>query len=227
MAATTHPSPDPGAGPDVPPGGPGAPERLARFDVAERALHWVSATLFGVLILTAVPLYVGSVADLVGRRELIARVHLWAGLALPAPLLLAVAGPWGAALRRDLRRVNRWSEGEMAWLRSLGRDPFTRLGKFNPGQKLNAAFTGGVIAVMLASGAVMQWNRPFPDGWRTGATFVHDVVATAFVIVVVGHVAFAVTHRDALRSMVRGWVSAVWARRHAPAWLDEVEAGEP
>jgi cytochrome b subunit of formate dehydrogenase len=31
----------------------------------------------------------------------------------------------------------------------------------------------------------------------------------------------AVTHRDALRSIFRGWVSESWAKRHASGWLKE------
>jgi len=34
--------------------------------------------------------------------------------------------------------------------------------QFNPGQKLNAAFTGAAIVVMLATGSVMQWFRALP-----------------------------------------------------------------
>jgi formate dehydrogenase subunit gamma len=60
---------------------------------------------------------------------------------------------------------------------------------------------------------------------RTGATFVHDVFAVAFTVVIVGHISFAVTHPQALRSMVKGWVPAQWARRHAPAW--DVPASPP
>jgi len=92
-------------------------------------------------------------------------------------------------------------------LKRLGRAPMPMLDKFNPGQKLNAAFTGAAIVVMLATGSVMQWFGHFPVSWRTGATFVHDVFAFAVFIVVIGHVAFALTHRDAMRSMIKGWVT--------------------
>ena len=33
-----------------------------------------------------------------------------------------------------------------------------------------------------------------------------------------GQVSFALTHPQALRSIVMGWAPAHWARRHAPAW---------
>jgi len=179
-----------------------------------------------VLMLTAIPLYLGSVSSIIGRRELLAQIHTWTGVALPVPLLLSLAGPWGRRLRADVRRFSRWTDDEVRWLRSFGRDSIVKLGKFNPGQKLNAVFVAGSIVVMLGTGAILRWFAPFPVSWRTGATFVHDVLATAIFIVVAGHVAFALTHRDALVSMVTGRISRRWARRHAPRWLDELAKEE-
>jgi formate dehydrogenase subunit gamma len=163
------------------------------------------------------------VAQLVGRRALLAEIHSWSGVALPVPLLVSLLGPWGRGLRRDVRRLNLWTPDERRWLRSVGRHPVVEPGKFNAGQKLNAAFTGGVIVAMLATGSVMHWYKPFPVDWRTGATFVHDLIAFAVFAVVIGHIGFALTHRDALRSMFRGWVTRRWARVHAPQWVKELE----
>jgi formate dehydrogenase subunit gamma len=197
---------------------------IVRFDLLERATHWATATLFVILMATGLALYFPSVGALVGRRELVAQIHLWAGIALPVPILVALAGPWGRRLRRDLRRINKWTHSEMRWLRTLGGDGGPVTDKFNPGQKLNAIFVGSSIFVMLATGIVLKWFGLFPLNWRTGATLVHDLFALAIFIVVFGHVVFAVTHRDALRSMLRGWVTEGWARRHAPSWLEEEQA---
>jgi len=194
--------------------------RILRFDRVQRGAHWANAVLFGILILTALPLYFGSLAGIVGRRHLVAEIHLWAGIALPVPIVVSLVGPWGARMRRDLRRINMWTREEIQWLRRLGSSS-AMLDKFNPGQKLNAIFTGGAIVVMLATGSVMQWFRFFPLGWRTGATLVHDVLAFTIFFVVLGHIAFALAHRDAFRSMIKGWVTDAWAAGHAAAWLKE------
>jgi formate dehydrogenase subunit gamma len=197
--------------------------RILRFDRVERAAHWGTALLFGILMATALPLYFVQVESIVGRRALIAEIHTWSGVALPIPLIIALAGPWGSRLRRDVRRFNLWTKAEVRWMRSLGTKQLPEPEKFNPGQKLNALFVAGAIVVMLGTGSILKWYRFFPLSWRTGATFVHDVLAMAVFIVVFGHIAFALTHRDALRSMFRGWVTEAWARRHAPAWLKEEE----
>jgi len=195
--------------------------RLLRFDAVQRGAHWADALLFAILMATALALYFGSLGDVIGRRHLVAQIHLWAGIALPVPVIISLIGPWGARMRRDAQRVNRWTRDEIRWLRTFGRTQ-TELDKFNPGQKLNAIFTAGVIVIMLVTGSMLQWFRFFPVSWRTGATFVHDVFAFAIFAVVFGHVAFAISHRDAMRSMIKGWVSEVWAASHAEAWWREL-----
>ena len=90
---------------------------LLRFDRGERTLHWVNATLFGILMLTGAALYAGPISALVGNRELVRTIHVYSGLLLPVPLLLAVLGRRGARLRTDLGRLNRWSRDDARWFR--------------------------------------------------------------------------------------------------------------
>ncbi len=208
MVATTNPSE--------------LPEHVDRFDRVERWAHWANAVLFGIAMATASALYIGSLSALVGRRELVKDIHVISGLALPVPLLVAAVGRWGRAFRRDLARLNRWTRDDLRWLRSWSRDPLVRAGKFNPGQKLNAAFTGGAILLLLATGSIMRWFDPFPLSWRTGATFVHDWIAFFLFITITGHVVYALRDGDALRAMVRGWIPGAWVREHAPLWHEEL-----
>jgi len=206
--------------------------RLERFDGAEQALHWVNAGLFFVLMGTAALLYVGPLSALVGRRELVRYVHVVCGLALPFPFLAARFGPWRQGFVADIRTLARFDDDDRRWVRALGRKKRTkdvRMGKFHPGQKLNAAFTVGAVIVMLATGSIMHWFRLFPVDWRTGSTFVHDWLAITIAIVVIGHIKMALSDPDARRGMTEGWVPTIWARRHRPKWYEEVtgRAAEP
>ena len=194
--------------------------RVLRFDRVQRGAHWANALLFFSLMFTAIPLYFGSFFGIVLPRHLIEMIHLWSGLALPLPIIVSLIGPWGKAMRRDVRRINYWTGEEIRWMRTLGRSRL-EVDKFNPGQKLNAIFVGASILVMLVTGAMLQWFRFFSVPWRSGATFVHDLFAYAIFFVVVGHIVVALTHRDTLRSIFNGWVSRSWAERHAARWLRE------
>jgi formate dehydrogenase subunit gamma len=200
------------------------PPELARFDRVERAAHWSTASLFGVLMLTGAALYAGPISTLVGQREVVRTIHVGAGVLLPVPLLIGLAGRWGRALRRDLHRLGRFDDEDRRWLRRSTRDE-ARLGKFNPGQKLNAAFLGSAIVVMLGTGIVLKWFSLFSLTTRTGATFVHDWVALGIWIAVLGHIMLALRDPDALRGMLHGVVPARWARLHRPRWY-EAETGE-
>ena len=195
---------------------------LDRFDRTERWLHWANATLVGVLVATGAALYWGELSSIVGRRALLKEIHVIAGLCLPVPFLLALIGRRGRALRRDLGVLNRFSPDDIRWLRSRGGDPTVRLGKFNPGQKLNSAFVGAALVTMLATGVVLRFFEPFPLAWRTGATFVHDWTALALGLAITGHIWLAVSDPDALRAMISGTVPARWARQKRPRWYEEL-----
>jgi formate dehydrogenase subunit gamma len=145
-------------------------------------------------------------------------------LLLPVPVLLAIAMRAGAELRADLGRLNRWSRDDRAWWRTRRRGS-VRLGKFNPGQKLNATFIGAAMVVMLMTGSIMRWNEGFSDSWRQGATFVHDWFAIILFFAIAGHILLAFRDPDALNGMVHGKVQASWAKKYRPRWFEEMVSG--
>ncbi len=191
-------------------------ELLHRFTRMQRWVHRTTAALMGVCVATASVLYIGPLSILVGRRHLVETVHVYAGIALPLPMLI---GGLSAAYRHDLGLLNRFTAADWAWLRSRdrrgGRIP---IGKFNPGQKLNAAFVAGSVLVMFGTGLLMRYGNSWPVRWRTGATFVHDWLAYAVVIVATGHIWFASRDPVARTGMRTGVVPRCWARREHPGW---------
>lgn len=199
-------------------------DRILRFDRTERVLHWANAVLVIICMVTAAILYFGPLSAVVGRRTLVKDIHVLAGLALPVPFVAALAGRWRAGVRADAARLGRWIGDDTVWLRTRGRAADVRLGKFNGGQKLNTTFLAGVLPVLLLTGVIMRWFDPFPDSWRTGATFVHDLGAFGVWIAVTGHIVKSLAEPEMLRSMVSGWVPAGWAERHRPRWHEEVSA---
>jgi formate dehydrogenase subunit gamma len=156
-------------------------------------------------IATAAVLYNGNLAVLVGDRYLVEQIHVWSGFALPVPLLLGLAS---RSYRLDLGRLNRFSGTDWQWLRSRQRrDPDFPIGKFNAGQKLNAALSVGSIFVLLATGTVMYFTHLVRLSWRSGATFTHDWFALGLGLLVVGHVLFAARYAEAQRDQARAAAS--------------------
>jgi formate dehydrogenase subunit gamma len=198
---------------------------IERFDRVERYAHWCTATLMLILLFTGFAMYAGPLSQLVGRRLLMRTVHLYAGLLLPVPVLVAIALRAGGQLREDLGRLNRWTRDDRLWW-SRRRRATAQLGKFNPGQKLNATFIGAAMLVMLMSGSILKWYSPFSDSWRQGATFVHDWFAIGLLFAIIGHIVLAFRDPDALNGMTHGTVNAGWARSHRPRWYAEMMSSD-
>lgn len=200
-----------------------APVLMQRFSRAERYTHRSIAIIMLILIGTAAALYIPDISALIGNRELVKTAHSIAGFALPLPLLLAL---FSLAFRRDAHELNRFHPRDWAWLRRKKYSPDRQMiyptreyGKFNAGQKLNSAFTVGSIMVMFGTGMVMFFSSLFTDDIRTGATFVHDWLALAVVIVVAGHTYRAFSDTQARLGMRSGNVPYSWAQSHHPEWV--------
>ncbi|CAO5156827.1 formate dehydrogenase subunit gamma [Frankia sp. AiPs1] len=214
---------------------PAEGSRLAtvrRFGRVTRLVHWATAATMFCCLGTGAVLLLPPLAELVGRRQLVESIHLYAGLALPVPMLVAAAA---GSYRRDLRSLNRFTVTDGTWLRAnlrLGTwrraqagaetGAASRIGKFNAGQKLYAAFIAGAILVMLGTGTLMRWGAGLPGGlplaWRTGATFVHDLLTYGLAFGVAGHLWMAARDPVARVGIITGTVPAWWATREHPAW---------
>jgi formate dehydrogenase subunit gamma len=200
---------------------PRVPGTVRRFSRTERAVHRVVAVLMTICIITAAILYNGALAIRVGHRQTIELIHVYCGFALPIPILI---GLFSRAYRADLGRLNRFASSDWRWLRSRRRRAGTiRVGKFNAGQKLNAALTAGAILVLLATGILMYFVGLVRLSWRTGATFAHDWFSLALGLLVLGHIYFAIKDPQARQGMRTGRVSIGWAREQHAAWAEELE----
>ena len=205
----------------------GAAEReIVRFTLTERVVHWITALDVLTLMATGAILYFPSLSSRVGRRLLIENIHTWSGVAVLVPLVGAIAGPTGRALRDDVARLTRMTAREWRWFDRTRRMKL-ELGKFNPGQKLNAIFVSSGLTVLLLTGLALRFPNPLPVPVRQGATFVHDWFAFGVGLLVIGHIGFALAHPGAMRAMIRGVVRRSWVERHAPGWLREFATDDP
>jgi formate dehydrogenase subunit gamma len=193
--------------------------------VTTRLVHWAIALLTLVLLVTGSILYVGQLEAAIGRRAQLASIHVWCGVLLPVPLVLAVLlRRAGAGVRADVHELSWWTRADRQWLRRSTRS--APEGKFNGGQKLVTALFGGLLLAQLLTGALMHWNERFSDDWRTGATFVHDWGYLALAVLVLGHIGRALREPELLGAMVVGTVPVPWAERERPGWAKKQRTRE-
>jgi formate dehydrogenase subunit gamma len=199
-----------------------APERrLPRFGRTERAVHWVHAAAFLVLLGSGLCLYLPSLAEAVGRRPLLKDIHVYTAVAWIVALALIVVVGDRRALRRTAREIDRFDADDRAWLRGRRRPQ----GRLNAGQKVNAIVTAAFAVLFTVTGTLLWLGERNTRFRLAGTILVHDWLTYVSLLIFLGHLYLAVIYpktRHALNGMTRGWVDADWARRHHEKWVDEL-----
>jgi Cytochrome b subunit of formate dehydrogenase len=199
-----------------------APERrLARFGRTERAVHWVHAAAFLVLLGSGLCLYLPSLAELVGRRPLLKDIHVYTAVAWIVALTLIVVVGDRRALARTAHEIDRFDADDRAWLRGRRRPQ----GRLNAGQKVNAIVTAAFAVLFTVTGTLLWLGERNTRFRLAGTILVHDWLTYVSLLIFLGHLYLAVIYpktRHALNGMTRGWVDADWARRHHSKWVDEL-----
>jgi len=196
------------------------PDLLPRFTRTETLVHRTTSLLVFALLATGIALYVPSLSVLVGRRSLLASIHVACGLVLPVPMLLGLLS--SPELRTDVASLGRFVGDDAAWLRRRDRrSSGLRVGKFNAGQKLAAALFLGAALVLVGTGLLLlaPVGLDVPDTIRAGATFSHDVVTWALLALLVGHLWQAWRHPEARRALRSGAMDRTYAEAQHPAWV--------
>jgi formate dehydrogenase subunit gamma len=197
--------------------------RLPRFGRTERAVHWVHAAAFLVLLGSGLCLYLPSLAEAVGRRPLLKTIHIYTALAWAAALILIFVVGDRRALRRTVHEIDSFDADDRAWL--LGRR--SPQGRMNAGQKLNAVVTA-VFAILFAISGFFLWYGERNTRFRLpNALLVHDYLMYASLLIFLGHLYLALIlprTRHALNGITRGWVREDWAAEHHAKWVAELHA---
>ena len=190
-----------------------------RFSRTERTLHWANAAFFLFLLATGLILYLPSLSVAVGRRPLVQSVHFWSGIAWIAALATIVLLGDRRGIRRTAREIDRFDQDDLRWL--AGRP--APQGRFNAGQKLNAALTAAFTLLFLVSGLLL-WFGERDTRVRFASTVVlHDGLMYISLLLLIGHLYLAVIHpatRHALRGITLGTVREEWASMHHSKWTD-------
>ncbi|HEY6054833.1 MAG TPA: cytochrome b/b6 domain-containing protein [Gaiellaceae bacterium] len=193
------------------------PRFVPRFSRTERTLHWVHASAFFVLLGSGLVLYVPRLSTAVGRRPFLKDVHVYTAVAWLCAIVLVVALGDRRRLAATLRELDAFDRDDRLWLRRVPRPQ----GRFNAGQKLNAALTAAFAVVFGVSGFFL-WLGERDPRWRFASTLlVHDGLMYVSLVLLAGHLYLALIYpstRHALRGMTVGSVRRDWAREHHAKW---------
>ncbi|MDI3306365.1 MAG: formate dehydrogenase subunit gamma [Acetobacteraceae bacterium] len=198
---------------------------LLRFNLLERANHWMVASSFIILALSGLNLTFGRylLLPLIGP-EAFTTLSLWGKVAhnyLAFPFSLGLVVMLLLWIKDNIpNRV------DLAWLKAGG-GFFTgghpAAGRFNAGQKLIFWITvlgGGIVA---ASGYVLLFPFSVTDiAGQQLSHMVHGVLAMLMIAAMLAHIYIGTLGMEgALDAMTTGRVDYNWAREHHSLWVED------
>lgn len=199
---------------------------VRRFSRTERALHWIHASAFFVLLGSGLVLYLPAFSVAVSNRPLVKAIHIYTAIAWLVALVLVVIVGDRPGLRRTLRELDLFDRDDRRWLAAHSAPQ----GRFNAGQKLNAALTGAFAVLFAASGFLLWYGERDNDFRWTSSILLHDGLTVVSVFLVTGHLYLTLIHpttRHSLRGMTLGSIREDWARRHHAKWISPDEHAPP
>ena len=204
------------------------PDRILRFHLSERFLHWAIAIPFMLCYTTAVILVVVyNPAPLRPFRAVFSWIHRLSGICLIVlPLLVLVRNRADYRVHLDnIRQGWVWTFDDVKWLMLSGLAAISSKvklpdqGKFNAAEKLNFMTVMSTYPMFILTGVLI---------WLPGIAFyswiVHFAMAALVTPLLAGHIFMATTNpstRVGLSGMVSGFVDRTWARHHYGKWYRE------
>jgi formate dehydrogenase subunit gamma len=203
-------------------------DRVPRWTVGERILHWYVAILFIVLAITGLSL-------LFGRAVLIPVFGLegFSAYALVAKAAHNYLGPFflaGVLIEVVVwMRFNIFNREDLHWLRKLGgmfSGSHVHAGRANGGEKIWFWFIAiiGLIGVGV-SGVILDFPLFGLDrGSMQLASLVHAVFGMLWIAISFGHIYLGTLGTPGgLEGMVQGDVSKEWMQTHHDRWYQRLE----
>jgi len=214
---------------------------VERYRTPTRVLHWVHGGAFVLLFLTGLILFIPGLSVL-AQSGWTRIVHRIAAVLFVAAPLIYIPLSWKASLR-GIKDAFSWGRKDIGWLKAApsyyflcDEENMPPQGHMNTGQKMwwlmvltfgtLFAITGLIMWLLLAKetapAAVLQW-----------CVLIHDVSFIAIGCMFFVHIYMSVIHplarparTGAWSSMVRGKVSAEYAKSHHGKWYEEISRAQ-
>jgi len=205
--------------------------RVLRYSFHERLVHWLAAISYVYLMLTGLAFWspwLFWIATLFGGATISRELHPWAGLIFVVATIMML-DMWGKQMRETELDKQFW-RALPHYIRNED-EQVPSADRFNAGQKLLfwGFFWCGIL--LLLSGLILwfpnfvPWNLRF---LRYFAVIVHPAAALLTIGLFIIHVYMGTAmERGAFESVVRGDVSAGWAKRYHRIWYEHLLRNVP
>jgi formate dehydrogenase subunit gamma len=201
-------------------------DRILRYSLGERVNHWIGGLTYVYCLITGLAFwspYMFWLADLVGGGPTARFWHPWFGL------IFTVSVFWMYKVWRDDMRT---TAADLAWKKAIAHyirnedELLPPIGRFNYGQKLFfwLMLYGAICLVLSGFGLWFVESIPWSLRWvRYLAVTVHVTAALATIGGFIIHVYMGTAMvRGGFTSIIRGEVSATWAKTHHRLWYEQV-----
>lgn len=202
---------------------------VLRHSVYTRVAHWSVAFFFVLALLSGfalfTPWFYKFLAPLFGGGARARLLHPWFGLGFVIAVL-PLLSRW--------KRAMAWGQDDRRWMGRM-RDYVTNttepepdyVGKFNAGQKLWMWTMVASAVVFLISGIFLWFPESLGGTAMWISYFFHDIAGLVMLGGFIVHIyEGTLALPGSLHSMLHGTVTAAWARKHHPAWYNQVLQGK-
>ena len=200
-------------------------DEIVRHRLSSRVIHWAIAIFCLVCVLSGLPIWTpvfGWMAGLLGGLAVCRVLHPWAGLLFFASATLLFLH-WRKDMRLTPKDWEWFGPKVLSYVTYAEHDE--EVGKYNGGQKLFFFAVSLAALGLLASGIVLWQPESFSQAVRVASILLHDVTFILFAVALVLHIYLPAAQPGTYRAMMRGTVTAAWARLHHPRWYREVTEG--
>lgn len=203
---------------------------VARYNIAERVLHWYTAVLFIILAITGLSL-------LFGRAVLIPVLgypgfSAWANFSITLHNYLGPFFIVGAALMIIIWIKDNIPSGvDLEWFKEgvgglLAKGKHPPAERFNAGEKIFVFWIGLIVLGITTSVTGLYLLGWIGSGMRETmqlTNVIHGIAAVLWTCIVIGHIYLGVVTQGAIQGMWKGEVSEEWAKQHHDLWFKEAK----
>ncbi|QIW16121.1 formate dehydrogenase subunit gamma [Pasteurellaceae bacterium RH1A] len=198
--------------------------RIVRHRLPARLSHWLLVICFFTTGLSGLAFFFPDfswLTEIFGTPKIARAIHPFTGLVMFAAFINLALIYW----KHNIPEKNdiRWAKGIVEVLKG-NEHAVADNGKYNLGQKL--LFWTLIIAMftLLITGIIM-WRQYFSHNFSIPvlriAILLHSACAFLLFTGIMVHIYMAFWVKGSIRSMVEGWVTVRWAKKHHPRWYRE------